>query len=360
MGIQGLWSYLTKNHYDAFVSLSDDLSVFQGQTWVIDVSIYMYKFGTRVTFVEEFLEQARKLQAFGIRPVYIFDGKRHPIKRFEHSRRREQALRSIENTAQRQVLLQRLDTHPDATVETVRQWVAELGPGHVQKVMIQHAVLHVEGLDDIELNLNREQLTAAVRDREPKPQVHIPDSHYDDLMLALEHANIAFYIATGDAEKCGAYLCRHGLADVLVTDDGDALVFGCPAVVRNLFRGGKMGMELVRVPDLLNKMQLTRAQMVDLAIMCGCDYTEARGLPGIGPAKAVKILLTYGSLAAYLDSLEWMARQSTLNFDMSRLQYREAEVLFLDDAPQIEYTSLALDPTARPITNIKQEMDLNN
>jgi 5'-3' exonuclease len=172
-------------------------------------------------------------------------------------------------------------------------------------------------------------------------------------MLALEQEAIGFYIASGDAEKCGAYLCRTGAAHALVTDDGDALVFGATLVIRNLFRGGKNGMELVRVQDLLQKMNLTRAQLVDLAIMCGCDYTDARGLPGVGPAKAIKLLQAFGSLEAYLASLEWMARQSMLNFSMERLQYREATEIFLDESPQIEYTSLALDPSARPISTIQ-------
>ncbi len=352
MGIQGLWNYLTRNHYDAFLSLSDDLSPYHGQTWVIDVSIYMYKFGSRASFVEEFCEQAAQLQAFGIRPIYIFDGKRHPAKRYEHMRRREQALRSVESLAQRQELLRRLDAEPSADPETIRKWVLELGPADVQKTMTQQSILHVDGVDDIELDINPEQLAAAVREREPKPQIRIPDAHYDTLMEEFELRNIPFYIALGDAEKCGAYLCRTGQAHALVTDDGDALVFGAPIVVRNLFRGGKTGMELVNVPELLRKMELTAAQFVDLAIMCGCDYTEARGLPGVGPAKAVKLLKTFGSLSAYLQSLEWIARQTVLNFEMSRLQYEDATAMFVDSSPQVEYASQSLDPAACSVKHL--------
>jgi 5'-3' exonuclease len=353
MGIQGLWSYLTKNHYDAFVSLSDDLSPFKGQTWAIDVSIYMYKFGTRDSFVTEFLEQATKLQAFGIIPVYIFDGKRHPVKRYEHMRRREQALRSVENIMHRQELLRRLDSDPNADVETIRSWVSELGNVEVQKTVNQQAILHVDGMDGIELDLNSEQLAAAVREREPKPQIKIPDAHYEILMCAFESAHIPFIIATGDAEKCGAYMCRINQAQALVTDDGDALVFGAPVVVRNLFRGGKSGMELVRVPDLLQKMELTTEQFIDMAIICGCDYTECRGLPGVGPAKAIKLLKTHGSLKLYLQSLEWIARQTMLNFDMNRLQFEEAAVMFTDDSNQVLYSSQAINPAAVSVRHLQ-------
>lgn len=355
MGIQGLWTYLTKNHYDAFVSLSDDLSVFAGQTWVIDVSIYMYKFGSRASFVEEFLDQAGRLRAFGIRPVYIFDGKRHPAKRFEHMRRREQALRSLESSAQRQELLRRLDEEPNADTDTIWRWVKEFGLGDVQKTMTQHAIMHVDGVDNIEVEVQSNQLAAAVREREPRPQIKIPDSHYDTLLLAFESANVPFYIAKGDAEKCGAYLCRAGLADALVTDDGDALVFGAPVVIRNLFRGGKSGMEMVRVLDLLAKMNLTALQFVDMAIICGCDYTESRGLPGIGPAKAVKILEKYGTLNAFLQSLEWQAKQTMMQFDMTRFQHQEATVMFLDASPQTEYASRALDPHALSVQEMQQK-----
>ena len=355
MGIQGLWSYLTKNHYDAFKSLSDDLSEYAGQTWVIDVSIYMYKFGTRASFVDEFLDQAGKLRAFGIRPMYVFDGKRHPIKRFEHIRRREQALRSVETSVQRQELLRRLDQEPDADTDTIWRWVSEFGLTDVRKTMTQQSILYVNGADSIELEVHSEQLAAAVREREPRPQIKIPDTHYDTLLLAFEAAAVPFYIAKGDAEKCGAYLCRAGLADALVTDDGDALVFRAPVVVRNLFRGGKCGMEMVRVEELLKKMQLSAAQFVDLAIVCGCDYTESRGLPGFGPAKAVKMLEKYGTLVGYLQSLEWIAKQTMMQFDMARFQYEDATAMFLDDSPQVEYASQALDPAALSVQQMQQQ-----
>ena len=38
---------------------------------------------------------------------------------------------------------------------------------------------------------------------------------------------------------------------------------------------------------MLEELQLTRDQFIDLCILCGCDYTDK--IPGIGPVRALQV-----------------------------------------------------------------------
>uniref|UniRef100_A0A0G4GUD3 Exonuclease 1 n=1 Tax=Chromera velia CCMP2878 TaxID=1169474 RepID=A0A0G4GUD3_9ALVE len=56
----------------------------------------------------------------------------------------------------------------------------------------------------------------------------------------------------------------------------------------------------IRLPALLHSLSLSSPQLIDLALLSGCDYFE--GLPNVGPLKALKILRAHGSIENYLAS----------------------------------------------------------
>jgi 5'-3' exonuclease len=341
MGIQGFWSFVVKNYYEAFTSLGD-LSAFDGQTWAIDTSIYMYKFALKEDFIEAFLQQAEELKTWGITPVYIFDGQRHPDKLHEHVRRREQARRYLENAAVRTDLLAKLTADTNLSTEEARELLTTHVTDEVQRSLSNTAVAEMTGCDDVEIELDLNAVITKIRERHARQDsrvIKVPDENYEQLMQVFNARNIAYCIAVGDAEKLGAHLCRTGRVQALVTDDGDALAFGATVVIRNLFRPGKSGMEAVSLYALLALMQITQEQLVDLAIICGCDYTESRGLPGLGPVKALKVMQKYGSLQAFLDSPEFLSKYET--FDLNKFQYEQARAIFLDSSNQLGFSSLS-------------------
>jgi exonuclease-1 len=54
------------------------------------------------------------------------------------------------------------------------------------------------------------------------------------LIRALRACGVAFIVAPYEADAQLAYLVRHGLADAVLTEDSDLLVFGCPEVLFKL------------------------------------------------------------------------------------------------------------------------------
>jgi len=364
MGVQGLWAYLGKKCAQVFKDVGE-LHRFRGQKFGIDTSIFMHRLGNEhpnQAPVIEFLDQARELQANGIIPIYIFDGKRAPAKQHEHARRREQSAKLESDSRKRAEFLEKIDALEGPVDESaLRNIVNDEAPPDVRQALVQNTVMAVAGFGEISVEVDMDAMLRKIRERHEREKetggarAHIPDEFYHALMQAFDENNIGYYIAVSDAEKLGAQLTRSGEIAVLVTDDGDALPFGARRILRNLFREGKNGMQFVDVADVLDELGLTREQFVDVCIICGCDYTELRnGLPSLGPDKAVKAVKKHGSLAAYLESLDWQAKKKAIEekyttFSMDQFDYEQARHMFLDDSCQVSYASRAIDPSAEPM-----------
>ncbi|NMC05884.1 MAG: hypothetical protein GYA24_11765 [Candidatus Lokiarchaeota archaeon] len=99
--------------------------------------------------------------------------------------------------------------------------------------------------------------------------------------------------APGEGEAQCAWLARRGMVDAVVTRDADALLYGAPVVVNNLAVKQKVAEQLV-LRDELARLGITRAQLVDLAILAGTDYHA--GVPGIGARTALKLLQARGRI----------------------------------------------------------------
>jgi len=116
----------------------------------------------------------------------------------------------------------------------------------------------------------------------------------------LRHLGMPVVEAPGEGEAQCAWLARRGVVDAVVTRDADALLYGAPVVVNNLAVKQKVA-ERVVLKDELARLGITRAQLVDLAILVGTDYHP--GVPGIGPRTALKLLVARGRIEDVIASL---------------------------------------------------------
>lgn len=252
MGVKRLSAHLHKQAPHVYRPVLDP-QAFRGKHLVVDVSIYMHKFAylkdaadTCGAFIDKFLVQHAALMAEGAgRVTYVFDGPSPVIKRAEQQRR----------TA--------------ARVE-VEARAAAADPGTEAGAQLQRRV-------------------AAV----------IKPWHYATLKAKLAAMDVPYVQAVGEAEKCMAWMCAAGAADVAVTEDIDAVVCGAPVVLRGVhmsLAGDKV--HEVRLADVLAALELTYEQLVDFSILCGCDFSGT--LPGIGPVRALAMLKRHGSIEQVL------------------------------------------------------------
>jgi len=189
----------------------------------------------------------------GIKPIYVFDGEPPALKEAEIKRRmriREEALKKYEEAL------------AAGKLEEARKYA---------------------------------QMSAKLKDEMVEDAKHL-----------LTLMGVPWVQAPSEGEAQAAYIVKKGDADLTASQDYDSLLFGAPALVRNLTISGKRKLprkkiyvevnpEIVELEKLLKTLEITREQLVDLAILIGTDFNP-KGVKGIGPKKAYTLIKKYGSL----------------------------------------------------------------
>jgi len=142
-------------------------------------------------------------------------------------------------------------------------------------------------------------------------------SHLDREMLGeakklLDALGIPHLSAPGDGEAQASHMAARSDVHAAVSQDYDALLFGAPRLVRNLAVTGRRKLpgrqvyvdvepeEILLAPSL-SALGLTREQLVDVGLLVGTDFHP--GVHGVGPKKAVKLVKEHGNLEGALAKL---------------------------------------------------------
>ncbi|MEM2678031.1 MAG: flap endonuclease-1 [Thermofilaceae archaeon] len=154
--------------------------------------------------------------------------------------------------------------------------------------------------------------------------------------------------APHDAEAQAALIVSRGEAWAVASQDWDSLLYGAPRLVRYVTLTGfewlpskmaarKLEPELVELDRLLSSLQLTRRQLVEVAVLSGTDYNK--GVKGIGPKRAYKLIKLYGSL----DRLPSRIRE------LLPANYREIVELFLNPPVREDYEIVYTEPQSEEL-----------
>lgn len=192
----------------------------------------------------------------GIRPIYVFDGEAHPLKRGT------------------------IDGRMRIRQRAEREWEAARVAGDL----------------------------ATARTKAMQAS-HLTGAMVKQSQELLERLGIPWVQAPADGEAQAAFMASRGDAWAVASQDFDSLLFGAPRLVRNLTISGRRKLprrdiyvevqpELVELEANLARLGLTRSQLVDLGILIGTDFNE--GVRGIGPKRALALVRRHGSLEAVL------------------------------------------------------------
>ncbi|KAL9185740.1 hypothetical protein ACHAXT_003517 [Thalassiosira profunda] len=114
-----------------------------------------------------------------------------------------------------------------------------------------------------------------------------------ELIKACQQLNIAFIVAPYEADAQMARLAHTGMVDLVITEDSDILVYGCPRALFKVDFDTSRGQEIQLMRDLAKNDALsfrnwTHDMFVFMCIISGCDY--CKGVPGIGIKLAHKLV----------------------------------------------------------------------
>ena len=158
-----------------------------------------------------------------------------------------------------------------------------------------------------------------------------------DAKKLLGFMGIPWVQAPSEGEAQAAKMVLNGDAWAVGSQDYDSLLFGSPRLIRNLTISGRRKLprknvyveikpELLSLESMLSDLGITREQLIDLSIMVGTDYNPG-GIEGIGPKKAYNLIREYGDAEKAMEEKGLVA-----NFDL-----KEVRQLFLNPSTTEDY-----------------------
>ena len=175
----------------------------------------------------------------------------------------------------------------------------------------------------------------------------------------LTSIGVPFVEAPSEAEAQCARMCMDGLVYGVATEDMDALAFGTPILIRNIFGSSAVAGMSPTMKHCITEIHLNKAvkdlelesmeQFVDLCIMCGCDY--AGTIPGIGPVRALKGIREHGNIDGVLAAVMPMSGGRITHDKLKSFTYQDARKLFL--SPMVTPVS-EMSPIRRVLPNISE------
>nr|XP_020471779.1 probable flap endonuclease 1 homolog isoform X2 [Monopterus albus] len=157
-------------------------------------------------------------------------------------------------------------------------------------------------------------------------------SQKENCIKLLELLGVPVVKAPGDAEALCAQLVKRGTVDAAASEDMDTLPFGASFLIRHLNAKRDSNVIEYSLTKLLDKLNITHKEFVDLCILLGCDYCDK--ITGLGPKKALTLIQKHHTIENVVLHINRQAHTVPMSWG-----YKEARKIFLD-APQTEVPEL--------------------
>ncbi|CAH2044487.1 unnamed protein product [Thlaspi arvense] len=302
MGIKGLTKLLADNAPNAMKE--QKFESYFGRKIAVDASMSIYQFlivvgrtgtemltneaGEVTSHLQGMFNRTIRLLEAGIKPVYVFDGKPPELKRQE--------------------LAKRYSKRADATADLT-------------------GAIEAGNKEDIE--------------KYSKRTVKVTKQHNDDCKRLLRLMGVPVVEATSEAEAQCAALCKAGKVYGVASEDMDSLTFGAPKFLRHLMDPSSRKIPVMEfdVAKILEELQLTMDQFIDLCILSGCDYCDS--IRGIGGQTALKLIRQHGSIETILENINKERYQipEEWPYNEARKLFKEPDVLTDEEQLDIKWTS---------------------
>ncbi|MEM2372611.1 MAG: flap endonuclease-1 [Thermofilaceae archaeon] len=137
----------------------------------------------------------------------------------------------------------------------------------------------------------------------------------EDAKTLLNLMGIPWVQAPADGEAQAAFMTTRNDAWATASQDYDSLLYGSTRLIRNLTITGRRKLprkdeyievkpELIELDKILRSYELSREQLVYVAILIGTDFNPG-GVRGIGPKKALKIIKEFPNFTVIEKNIEW-------------------------------------------------------
>ena len=232
MGIKHLNKFLRDEAQKSikFISLSE----LSGKKIAVDISIYMYKYASESTLLENMYLMLSTLRHYNIMPVFIFDGKPPPEKK--------------------ELLMKRKEDKQEAEHEYNK----------LKKQLENKEIDNVEKQDVIDS-----------MDVLKKKFIYISKNDIDNVKQLIRAYGATYYDAPGEADELCALLVIKNKVWACLSEDMDMFVYGCDRVIRYLSLLNKTAV-LYDTNGILNTLGITQKELRQICVISGTDYSFSK------------------------------------------------------------------------------------
>ena len=229
MGIRYLNRFLKENASSSIKICN--LTELSGKKIAIDISIYMYKFASDNTLIENIYLMLSIFRYYNIIPIFVFDGKPPPEKRELLQKRKEDKLEAEQEYNRLKNLLE------------------------INKDM-----------DDY----NKQEIIYSM-DMLKKKNVSINNNNIEIIKDLIRAYGFTYYDAPGEADELCAMLTIKNKVWGCLSEDMDMFVYGCSHVIRYLSLLNHT-VVVYDVKGILNNLGITQKELREICVISGTDY----------------------------------------------------------------------------------------
>lgn len=324
MGIHDLYKVL-KDQCPNVIQENIPLSTFTGYRIAVDISIFLnknVKTAGPVDWITSFIQLLCCFKKCGIKPICIFDGPNPPLeKKEEQGRRRGEADKKRRKISELRRIQERLKKENEPNDIPPNPRVCE----KIREMMKFSRKVSVDSInfDDIHDVITCLEIYISTLERQNEPIVPMYAAMCKEIISIM---GIAYFQASGEAEKLCAELCINGHVDGVLSEDTDVLAYGTHLFLCKI-NYSRETVSVIFHQDILASLGFTHEQFLDMCILLACDYNKRAKMlakskkskpVSVGCKKVYDLINDYGSIDGALDIL----------VDVDNLKYERCRELF--------------------------------
>ena len=231
MGIKHLNKFFKQNASESTKLIS--LSELSGKKIAVDISIYMYKYASDDTLIENIYLMLSVFRHYNVIPIFVFDGKPPTEKNELLKKRRHEKKRAEE-----------------------------------EYNLLKNKLINNNDLDDIE----RQDLINNM-DMLKRSFVNINKNDIKNLKELIISYDATYYDAPGEADELCAILSIRGKVWACLSEDMDMFVYGCPRVIRYISLLNHTAV-IYDMKGILENLGVTQKELREICVLSGTDYNN--------------------------------------------------------------------------------------
>jgi flap endonuclease-1 len=231
MGIRYLNRFLKENAHPSIKLCK--LAELSGKKIAVDISIYIYRFASDNTLIENIYLMLSVFRYYNIIPIFVFDGK-PPDEKRELIKKRKEDKKEAENEYNK--LKNILDLNKD-----------------------------IDDFDKQEIINNMDTLK--------KKFVSVSKNDIENVKNMIRYYGATYFDAPGEADELCAMLTMKDKVWACLSEDMDMFVYGCTRVIRYLSLLQHTAV-IYDMKGILENLGVTQKELREICVLSGTDYNS--------------------------------------------------------------------------------------